>query len=159
MLKKSDVDHALSFGDSDALTKIPDGLGRVSPPPQTRYGRHPRIIPAGHTPFLDQLQKLTFAHHRVAEVQPRKLDLSGWEYAELFDKPVIQRTVILEFQRTDGMGNPFDGIRLAVGPIVGGIDAPFIARPVMGGLDDAVHHRIPHVQVSRGHVDLSPERP
>ena len=45
-------------------------------------------------------------------------------------------------------------IGLAVGVVVHRIDAPLVAGAVMLGVQDAVHHRIAHVQVGRGHVDL-----
>ena len=62
--------------------------------------------------------------------------------------------MVLEFQRAHGMRNALDGVRLSVGVIVHGVDAPLVARAVMLGMEDAVHHRIAHVQVRRSHVDF-----
>ena len=44
--------------------------------------------------------------------------------------------------------------RLAVREVVHRIDAPLVAGAVMLGVQDAVHHRVAHVQIGRGHVDL-----
>ena len=52
-------------------------------------------------------------------------------HPQLIEKPVIQRTVVFELQRANGMGDTFDRILEAVSPIVHGIDAPLIACAVM----------------------------
>ena len=62
--------------------------------------------------------------------------------------------MIGEFQRAHGVGDVLDGIRLAVRVVVHGIDAPLVAGAVVRGVKDAVHDRIAHVEVGRGHVDL-----
>ena len=41
-----------------------------------------------------------------------------------------------------------------MGVVVHRVDAPLVAGAVMRGVQDAVHHRIAHVHVGRGHVDL-----
>ena len=51
-----------------------------------------------------------------------------------------------------------DGIRLPVREVVHRVDAPLVAGAVMLGVQDAVHHRVAHVQVGRGHVDLGAQR-
>ncbi len=48
-------------------------------------------------------------------------------------------------------------IGLPVCKVVHGINAPLAAGAVMLGVQDAVHHRIAHVQVRRRHVDLCTE--
>ena len=44
--------------------------------------------------------------------------------------------------------------RLAVRVVVHRVDAPLVAGAVMVGVQDAVHHRVAHVEVGRRHVDL-----
>jgi len=44
-----------------------------------------------------------------------------------------------------------------VGVVVHGVDAPLVAGAVMRGMEDAVHDRVAHVEVGRGHVDFCPE--
>src|SRR5262249_17440657 len=48
--------------------------------------------------------------------------------------------------------------RLPVREIVGRIDAPLVAGAVMRRAENAVHDRIAHVEVRRGHVDLRAQR-
>ena len=52
------------------------------------------------------------------------------------------------------MSNTFDRIFLTMGKIIGGINIPGIASAVMGHLFDSVHHRIAHIDIWRGHIDL-----
>ena len=77
---------------------------------------------------------------------------------QLIEKPIVQRPVILELQRANRMRNPFDGIRLAVGEIVGRINAPLIAGAVMGRAQHPVHDRIAQIDIRRRHVDLGAQR-
>ena len=69
-------------------------------------------------------------------------------------EPVVERAVVFEFQRADGVRDAFDGIGLAVRVVVHGVDAPRVAGAVVLGVQDAVHHRVAQVEVGRGHVDL-----
>ena len=70
--------------------------------------------------------------------------------------PVVKGTVILKFQGTDGMGDMLDGVLDGVGEIVHGIDAPLIPGIVVGHVGHPVNHRIPHIDVGGGHIDLGP---
>ena len=74
------------------------------------------------------------------------------------EEPVVERPMDLELEGADRMGDALDRIRLAVGPVIGRIDAPGVAPPVMMGPADAVHDRVAHEEVGMGHVDLGPER-
>ena len=65
--------------------------------------------------------------------------------------------MILKFQRTDGMGNPLNGVLDRMSKIIHGINAPFVSGPVVGHARHAVDHRVPHVDIRRSHVDLRPE--
>jgi len=75
-------------------------------------------------------------------------------HAELVEIPIVERPVVLVLERADRVRDALDRVRLAVGPVVHGIDAPRVASPVMRGLADAIHDRITQVDVARGHVDL-----
>ena len=79
--------------------------------------------------------------------------------AERIQEPVVQRTVVFKFQRTAGVGNPFDGILDAVCPVIHGIDTPLIARMRMRGMQDTVHDRVSHVHIGGGHINLRPQNP
>ena len=76
------------------------------------------------------------------------------ENVERLDEPVVQRTVHVEFQGADRVGDPLDRVALAVGVVVHRVDAPLVARAVMLGVDDAVHDRVAEQHVRMGHVDL-----
>ena len=65
--------------------------------------------------------------------------------AQLVQQPVIQRPVVLKLQRADGMGDPFDGIGLAVGEVIGGVNTPLVAGPVVVRSQDSINHRVPKV--------------
>ena len=60
----------------------------------------------------------------------------------------------VEFEGADGVGDVFDGIALAVGEIVHGVDAPLVSRAVMAGVLDAIEDGIPEEHVGMGHVYL-----
>ncbi len=115
---------------------------------------HARIVPAAHDAVLHQRQQLALAQQRVGEVEAVELDLLRMIDAELLDVPIVERPVVLEFERADGVGDAFDGIGLPVREVVHRVDAPLVAGAVMLGVQDAVHHRIAHVEVGRRHVDL-----
>src|SRR5690348_13261063 len=66
--------------------------------------------------------------------------------------------MIFELERAYRIGNDYDGITLAVRPVVHGIDAPTIARAVMLGMQDPVHHGIAQVQIRRRHIDFGAQR-
>ncbi len=64
-----------------------------------------------------------------------------------------------ELQRAHGVGDALDRIRLPVRVVVHRINAPLRAGAVVLGVQNAIHHRVAHVQVGRGHVDLRPQHP
>ncbi len=73
------------------------------------------------------------------------------------DEPVVQRPVILEFQRAEGMRDPLYRVRRGVREIVHRVDAPGIAGTVVVRTADPVQHRVAQVQVRRGHVNPGAE--
>ena len=138
-----------------AAAEIANRFRRVAAAAEPGNGGHARIVPAAAPVLLlDQLQQLALAQQRVGEIQPVELDLLRMIDAELFDVPIVERPVIFEFERADGVRDALDGIRLAVREIVHRIDAPFVAGAVMLGVQDAVHDGIAQVEIGRRHVDL-----
>ena len=95
----------------------------------------------------------------MGDVQAGELGLAGAVagQVEMVQEPVVQRSVGIELQGADGVGNPLHRVALAVGPVVGGIDAPPVAGAVVGVMADAVQHRIAHEHVLVGHVDAGPQ--
>ena len=74
--------------------------------------------------------------------------------SDVIQYPVVQTTVILELQRTDGMGDPFQRIGNAVGEVVHRVDAPLVAGLMVLSKLDTVDNRIAHHDERRGHVDF-----
>jgi hypothetical protein len=96
----------------------------------------------------------------VKERFKRAIDLSGFMgKIEGIEEPIVEGTMIFELQGADRMGNPFDGIALAVSKIVQRIDAPGIPGAMVGSPADPVEYWIPQVEIGRVHVDFSPQYP
>ena len=55
------------------------------------------------------------------------------------------------------MGDALQGVLNGVGEVVHGVDAPLVPLAVVVGKVDAVEHRVAHVEVAAGQVDLGPE--
>ena len=117
--------------------------------------RHARIVPAADMAAAHEFGEHALRQHRVGEIEPRELVLVRVRgHRQVVQKPVVERPMVLEFERADRMGDALDGVRLAVGEIVARINAPGRAGARMLGVQDAVEHRIAQVDVARGHVDL-----
>ena len=149
-----DVHRAVGFGQTDHLREVADRLRGVAPPAQAGEGGHARIVPAADVLVAHQLQQLALAHHRVVEAEAGEFDLLRGVDPQFFHKPVVERAVRLKLQGAEGVGDALDGIALPMGPVVHRVDAPLVAGAVMGGVEDAVHHRVAQVDVGRTHVDL-----
>ena len=157
VFQQGQVHHAVGAGHPDAIAEIADGRRGVAPPVQTRNGGHARIIPAVDMTLFNQLDQFAFAQHGVGEIQAGKFDLPGMIDPQCIQHPVIELTVVFKFQGAQRMGNPLDGIGQAMGKIIHGIDAPRVARAVMGNVPDAVQGRIAHDHIGGGHVDFGPQ--
>ena len=156
-LQQPHVDDVVPFGHPHAIAKFADALRRISPSTQPTERRHARVVPTVHHTLLHQTKQLPLGHDGVVEVEAGEFTLLGRENAKLLDVPFVQRTVHFEFQRAQAVGDAFDAVRLAVCKVVHRINAPRVARPVVGREFDAVHQRVPHVHVGVGHVNLGPE--
>ncbi|BAF61048.1 hypothetical protein PTH_2866 [Pelotomaculum thermopropionicum SI] len=159
VLQKRNIDYAVAFGNADEIAKPANCLRGIAAPAQAAYGGHPRVVPAAYIALFNQFPQLPLAHYGVAQVEPGKLDLLRVINAQRVKHPVVQRAVVFKLQGADGVGNPLNGIRYGMGKIIHGINAPFVSRPVVGCVHNAVEHRVAHVQIAGGHVDLRPEHP
>ncbi len=93
--------------------------------------------------------------HRVGEIEAREFVLMRpRRHRQIVDEPVVERPMILEFERADRMGDALDGVGLAVREVVARIDLPRRAGARMRRVQDAVEHRIAQIDVARRHVDL-----
>ncbi len=73
--------------------------------------------------------------------------------------PVVEGAVILKLEGAETVGDPLDGILEAVGEVIHGIDAPFVAGSVVRMVQYPVYGRITHVHVGACHIDLGPQGP
>ncbi len=155
VLEHRDVDDAVALRHADAVAKRADRFGRVPPPPEARDRGHAGIVPAADVAARHQRQQLPLAHHGVRQVQPRELDLLRvTRGGELVEHPIVERSVDLELERADRVRDAFERVREAVREVVERIDAPPVARAVMGRAPNAVERRVAQVDVGRRHVDL-----
>ena len=155
--EKLDVHQLVALGNADLLAEHPERLGRVAAAAHAAQGRHPGIVPAGDQALLHQFEKFPLTHQGIGEVQAGELILVGGIDTQRLDEPVIERTVDVELQRADGVGDMLDGIALAVGVVVHRVDAPLVAGAVMVRELDAVQQRVAEHHVGMGHVDLRAE--
>ena len=141
-----------------ALAEIPDGGGGVAPAAQAADGGHPGVVPAVYQVFLHQGAEFPLAHHRVVDAQPGKLDLPGLAgQGHVLHHPVVEGPVVLKLQGAQGVGDALHGVLEGMGVVVHGIDAPLVPSAVVAGVVDAVDHRVPHIEVAGGQVDLGPQ--
>ena len=160
MLELADLDDRVRPGHADHGREVADPLGREAPPAQARDRGHPRVVPAPHVALGHEPEQHPLREHGVGEVEPRELVLVGHvRHREVLDEPVVERPVDLELERADRMGDPLDGVGLTVREVVRGVDAPGVAGPRVGRVDDPVEHRIAEVDVRRRHVDPRPQHP
>ncbi len=158
VLEQGHVHHVVGLGDADALAEVADGLGGVAPAADAAEGRQARIVPAGDDPFGHELDELALAEDGVGKVEAGELDLSRMARdGQVVEHPVVKRPVVLELQRADGVRHPFQGVRDAMGVVVHRVDAPGVARAVVGDVLDAVEDRVAQHHIGALHVDLGPQ--
>jgi hypothetical protein len=76
VLQHGRVHNGIRFGHADALEKVADRSGRIPAPAHAAERRHPRVVPTGDEPFLDETAQIPLAHDGVRHVEARKLDLA-----------------------------------------------------------------------------------
>ena len=64
----------------------------------------------------------------------------------------------LKLQRAKAVGDALQRVLNGMGKVVHGIDAPLVALPVVAHVVDTVDHRVAHIEVAAGQVDLGPQR-
>jgi hypothetical protein len=105
--------------------------------------------------LLHELRQHSLRQHGVGDVEPRELILPRpRRRREIVEEPVVERPVILEFERAQRMGDVLDRVRLAVREVVGRIDAPRCSGAGMLGVENAIERRVAQIDVAGRHVDL-----
>ena len=133
------IHHAVTAGGTDHVAEFTNRLGRIAAPTHARYCRHARIVPPGYHALLYQLFKLAFTGHGVTRIQPAKLVLLGPSgNRKMFNQPVVKWSMVLKFQRTDGVRYAFDRIFLTVSKVVSRVNHPIRAGLMMGHLANTI---------------------
>ncbi len=106
----------------------------------------------------DQLQQLSFAHHRVGQVHPRELHLARMIDPKRLAEPIIKGAMVFKLERANRVCDPLDGIALTVSPVVHRINAPLVTGSMVMGVHDTIHHRISQIEIVSCHIDLGAQR-
>jgi hypothetical protein len=158
IMEELEIHHTVRLRHPYLPAKAPQCFGRTTPTPEPADGGHPGIIPGIYDRAVYQGLEKAFAHDRVSEIQPGKFVLPGpGRNGDIFEEPVVKRTMIFKLQSAYGMCHSFDGIFISVSEIVHRVDAPFLPRSVMSLLENSIKYGIPHVDIGMSHVDLCPE--
>ena len=158
VLQEGVLHGGVHLGHAVSLAEVPDGGGGVAPAAQAADGGHPGVVPAGHVAALHQGPELPLAHHRVVDAKPGKLNLPGLTgQGDVLDDPVVEGPVVLKLQGAQGVGDALHGVLKGVGVVVHGVDAPLVPGAVVAGVVDPVDHRVSHIEVAGGQVDLGPQ--
>ena len=105
-------------------------------------------MPAAH-----QFGEHALRQHRVGKIEPRELVLMRMgRHRQVLQEPIVQRPMVLEFQRAQRMGYALDGVRLSMGEIVARIDFPSRAGAGMDRMQNPIKHGIAQVDIARAHV-------
>jgi hypothetical protein len=106
--------------------------------------RIPLIVPARHHLVVHKLDQFAFGDNGVRGNQLGELVLvrqRAWQ-VEVFEDPVVKRTMHLEFQRADAVRDALNVIAQAVRVIVQRVDAPLVAGVMVRRMADAVQHGV-----------------
>ena len=159
MLQKAVVHRGSDLGHADALAEIADGCGGIAAAAQTAQGRHTRIVPAGDDLLFDEPAQLALGHDGIVDAETRKFDLARLTRdGDIVHDPVVQRAVVLILQRAETVRDALQRVLNRVGEVIHREDAPVRALTVMLNVADAVEHRVAHVEVAGGEVDLCAQR-
>src|ERR1700688_4742064 len=107
MFQERQLDRSIRLRYSNRPAEIEYGFRRVAAPADSGDRGHAGIVPSANMAFLDQREQLPLAQERIRQVEPVKFYLLRMIDPELIEIPVVQRPVILELERANGMGDPF----------------------------------------------------
>ncbi len=155
MLKEAVLHSGVDLAHADAVAEVADRSGRVAASAQTADRGHTRIVPSADGAAFDQRAELALTHDRVVDAQSRELDLARLRgQGDVVAHPVVQRSVILELEAAQAVGDVLHRVLDGVGKVIHRVDAPLVTGAVMVQAVDAVDDRIAHVEVARREVDL-----
>ncbi len=155
ILKHGVFRRGICLGHAAQFHKKPDRLRRETASAERRDGNQSGIIPTVHNAVLHQFLDISLACDHIGQIHFRKFYLlRRMRILQFRHHPVVERSVILKLQRTDGMGNPLDRVLYGMRIVVHRVNAPLIPRILVGQMCHAVQNRIAHIDVRGGHVDF-----
>ena len=154
-LEQAVVNNAVGLRHADAAYEVAYRGGGIAPAAHSAESDHSRVVPAVDNAVLNHFEALSLARHAVVEVQTCELDLARRLFkADSVDEPVIERPVILELERAQGVGDFLRSVGEGMREIVHRIDAPLVARLMMGDVRYSVDDGVAHIDVRARHVYL-----
>src|SRR5262249_21754610 len=104
-----------------------------------------------------QFGEYAFGQHRMGEIEACELVLPRTgRNRQMFEKPVVQGAVSLEFERGERGGGALDRIPLAIGGGNAWLNGPGRAGARMARVQNAVEHWVAQIDVTGCHIDLGP---
>ena len=93
------------------------------------------------------------------QVEAREFNLARRRrHGERVDHKIVERAVVLELERAERVGDPFEGVGHRVRVVVHRVHLPLVARHRVDGVAlDPVDRRVAEVEVWRRHVNLESE--
>ena len=79
------------------------------------------------------------------------------EDIQLLNKPIVEGTVNVKFERTNRVADALDGVALAMGVVIHWIDAPLVARAMVLGVEDAIEDGVAEEHIGVGHIYFGPQ--
>ena len=159
MLEKAVFHGRVHLGNTVAHAEIANGSRGVAAAAQAADGGHSRVVPAADITAFDECAQLAFAHDRVVDAEAGELDLTRLcGQRDVVDNPIVQRAVILKFERTQRVRDVLHGVLDGVREVVHRVDAPFGTGAMVRHVVDAVDDRVAHIEVAGSEVNLCTER-
>src|SRR5215468_9432013 len=154
-IEHADVNDAVGLGHADAFDEIAYRFGGHAASAQPRNRWHAGIVPAAHVAVAYKLGQHTLGQHRIGQVESREFILMRLRrHVQIGYEPVIEWTMILEFERANRMRDVLDGVRLAMRIVVARINLPLGTGARMRRVENPVHHGIAQIDIPRCHVNL-----
>lgn len=112
MLQERYIHRAVRFSHPYSFAESSHCFRSISPAAYAGYGRHPRIVPSLYGTVLYHRLEISLGHDCIGEIEPCKFYLlrRSLPPAHFPKYPVVQRSVVLEFQSAYGMSYALYGI-------------------------------------------------
>ena len=148
-------DELVFLGNPTALDEITKCSRGISASSHAGDRRQTWVVPSRHDTAFDQYLEFPLAGNCVSEVESREFNLPRPVFGfQLIEKPIVQRSMILEFQRAERVRHVLDRIGHRMREVVHRINAPLVAGVLMLDMPDTVQRGIAQIHIWRSHVDF-----